>query len=371
MSAICIISGIYPPDIGGPSTFANNLVKSLEDCRFIVFTYGECSSIRKCRTARVFVLSRNINIFFRELIAFTILPILIFKTNYVIICGNYNKGIFWCRLLNKKYLVRIVGDDVWERAKNRRWTLSSIENYMDSPNYKIRLLHKFRVYMLNLGGVKVVPSNYTRQMVAKWGVDESKIKVIYNPVRQSSVNMPSKKKFTGIIKLITTSRLVGLKRVDKLIEMLTYLSPNYIISIIGDGPEKDKLEAMARVLEVDDRVIFHGALAPEDITKLLNTSDLFVMYSETENFPHSVIEAMAMGLPVICTNVGGTPEVVRDRLNGILVERDDFHGFIKAIQELSSNPKLYDYLSKNAYNDTRIYSSNHSENLYYRLLKDQ
>jgi glycosyltransferase involved in cell wall biosynthesis len=91
--------------------------------------------------------------------------------------------------------------------------------------------------------------------------------------------------------------------------------------IAGDGPRRDELEALARRLGIDRRVRFLGHC--EDVPDLLASSDLFVLPSRSEAFPNAVLEAMAAGLPVIATRVGGIVELIEHQRTGVLVPPDD------------------------------------------------
>jgi glycosyltransferase involved in cell wall biosynthesis len=96
----------------------------------------------------------------------------------------------------------------------------------------------------------------------------------------------------------------------------------FVLHLAGDGPRRDQYEALARSLGIADRVRFHGVLSKHDVSALLRESDLFVLASRFDNNPCVVIEAMASGLPVVATRVGGVPEMVDDD-TGILVEPHD------------------------------------------------
>jgi glycosyltransferase involved in cell wall biosynthesis len=107
--------------------------------------------------------------------------------------------------------------------------------------------------------------------------------------------------------------------VDGLLEILKDV-PDLGLVVVGEGPERPRLEWLARDLEVSDRVYFAGQRSRKDALGLMAACDLFVLNSTYEGFPHVVLEAMALGLPVIATAVGGTPEVVAHGVTGLLVE---------------------------------------------------
>ncbi len=121
---------------------------------------------------------------------------------------------------------------------------------------------------------------------------------------------------------------------------------NVIFLLAGDGPLKEDLESLSLGLGVKNNVIFTGYR--DDITDILKMSHLFVMPSLSEGTPMALLEAMASGKAVIATNVGGIPEVIKDRFNGILVKPKDIKGLVNSIIELLENEKLVNEYGENA-----------------------
>jgi len=103
--------------------------------------------------------------------------------------------------------------------------------------------------------------------------------------------------------------------------MLPHLGPAAQLLIIGDGPERPKLETLAGQNAQGNFVRFLGQRS--DVARLLNGLDLFALSSTTEGHPISVIEAMATALPVLATNVGGIPEMIEDGKTGFLAPVDE------------------------------------------------
>ncbi|MCK4513518.1 glycosyltransferase, partial [bacterium] len=107
--------------------------------------------------------------------------------------------------------------------------------------------------------------------------------------------------------------------------------------VVGDGPRRQMLTEMAKELEIEDAVVFAGAR--DDVPSLLKLMDVFVLSSLSEGSPNAVLEAMAAGLPVIATDVGGLPDIVIDGESGILVPPGDWEALEKAITELLADPE--------------------------------
>jgi L-malate glycosyltransferase len=107
---------------------------------------------------------------------------------------------------------------------------------------------------------------------------------------------------------------------------------------VGDGPERLGLEESTRAFGLQDSVIFLGRRA--DIPELLACCDIFVLPSHAEGLPNSLLEAMATGLPVVATTVGGVPEVIEDGVNGLLVPPRDPASLADAIQRILRDPEF-------------------------------
>jgi glycosyltransferase involved in cell wall biosynthesis len=111
----------------------------------------------------------------------------------------------------------------------------------------------------------------------------------------------------------------GAKGFDVLLRALAHLDGRAQLEIVGDGPRRAEYEALARELGVAERVCFAGVRPKPELAERMRASDLFVLASRFENNPCVVLEAMASGLPVVATRVGGLPELVDER-SGLLAE---------------------------------------------------
>jgi glycosyltransferase involved in cell wall biosynthesis len=112
--------------------------------------------------------------------------------------------------------------------------------------------------------------------------------------------------------------------------------PDASFTFVGDGPRRQALETLTRALGITERVRFMGERG--DVAPILAGHDLFVLPSRSEAFPNALIEAMATGMPVVATDVGGIPEVVRPGINGQLVRPDDEHVLADAVLALMDDP---------------------------------
>jgi colanic acid/amylovoran biosynthesis glycosyltransferase len=135
-------------------------------------------------------------------------------------------------------------------------------------------------------------------------------------------------------KIFCAARLAPEKGIEFLVEALAVLiRRNYDVRlrIAGGGPSRLALENLAQKLGVMERVQFLGMLSEQDLTHELSSSDLFVLPSFAEGLPVSVMEAMALGVPVIATNVAGTSELVENGETGLLVRPTDSEALANAM----------------------------------------
>jgi glycosyltransferase involved in cell wall biosynthesis len=136
--------------------------------------------------------------------------------------------------------------------------------------------------------------------------------------------------------------------------------------IIGDGPERIKLESFVQELGMDDKIFFVGAKYGNELVRYLQACDIFITASKSENMPLSILEAMATGLPVIGVNSLGVPEIVKNNVNGIITEPDSIQEMTDSILKLADNPKLIENFSQNS----RKLSLGYSKNILAKSLAD-
>ncbi|MDQ7849471.1 MAG: glycosyltransferase family 4 protein [Armatimonadota bacterium] len=161
-------------------------------------------------------------------------------------------------------------------------------------------------------------SEYDRALAARLAVaDLSRMRVIYNGVDPSSFDrLPRKSPHNGRLLIVMVGRLRAPKDPFTLVEAVR-LVPGAELVIVGGGPMRRRVEALARRKGLGERVRVLGFR--EDVTRLLADADVFALPTYWEGMPLAVIEAMMAGLPVIASRVGGIPEAVQDGVTGLLV----------------------------------------------------
>lgn len=141
--------------------------------------------------------------------------------------------------------------------------------------------------------------------------------------------------------VLFVGRLTAAKGVRFLIEAIREC-PGVPLLVVGDGPERAALEELARGL---DRVTFTGMATRDEVTSYMDGARLLVQPSLQEGQPNTVMEAMASGVPVVASRVGGVPDLVRDGETGFLIDPGDVATLAARIREVTSDAALWTKLS--------------------------
>lgn len=139
-------------------------------------------------------------------------------------------------------------------------------------------------------------------------------------------------------RLITVATLTKVKGLDTLLRALQDMK-DFELLIVGDGSERISLERLAESLELRDKVKFLGQVPHEEVWEHLFSSSIFVLPSLSEGMPRAMLEAMACGLFVIASRVGGIPEAIKDGWNGILVSPQNSQALKEAIARALADKK--------------------------------
>lgn len=189
-------------------------------------------------------------------------------------------------------------------------------------------------------------------------ISSKKIEVVYNGLSpdfplNKEVNPSIRKKYRisdDVPILITIGRLEKVKNQEMLLEVFATLKQNSIDFrglIVGDGPLEIELRTLAKKLDIEDKVHFLGFRT--DIYNLLVESDLFLLTSDMEGLPITLLESMATKTAVVVTDVGGMPEIVQVAKNGYVVPVDDIVQFAARIEEIIVQPELKQKFVKSGY----------------------
>jgi glycosyltransferase involved in cell wall biosynthesis len=338
---LLITTGIFPPDIGGPATFVPRIASALRDRghSVTVLTLGEAAQAEVASSwpFPVLRLPRRMPLPARVPWATAQIAAAARAADAVFANGLFEETAVAALVTRRSWAAKIVGDGVWERARNLGWTTQGIESFQISPPARARLHRLAQRLAVRRARRIVVPSAFLARLVEGWGVRTGRIHVIPNAVDPlSPPDRPETKRRLGLGEAVVLSvgRLVSLKGVDGLI--LASAGQPWELVVVGDGPERSRLEGLAASL--GRTVRFTGALGRAQLEEYYGAADVLVVNSIHEGFPHVALEAMAAGVPVIAAAAGGIPEVVMPGRSGVLVPPGDDRALRSAIAALFADP---------------------------------
>jgi len=204
--------------------------------------------------------------------------------------------------------------------------------------------HNALLGRLSLLGPRIMAANSQaaiRNAVAL-GVASRRVCLLPNVVDPDHFK-PIRPRSAGLLQIVTIGRLVDQKRMDRFLSVVARVKEQFDGEvkgvIVGDGPERVRLERQAIQLGLVPEVVeFRGSVS--DTAPLYRQADIFVLTSDWEGMPNVILEAMASGLPVVATGVGGVPEIVRHGETGFLVDPGDEGGMVDAILTLIKDRDL-------------------------------
>ncbi len=202
-------------------------------------------------------------------------------------------------------------------------------------------------------GVTTVSNSLKNDTYKLFGVNKD-ISVIPNFVCMEQYNMPENTELreahapNGEKVLVHISNFRAVKRVEDVVRVFAEVRKTVSakLVLVGDGPERSRVEQLCRELKTCEDVIMLGKL--KDPTEVLSIADLFLLPSESESFGLAALEAMAAGVPVISTNTGGLPEVNRHGVTGMMSDVGDVEDMIKNTLYLLDNDARLNKFKKQA-----------------------
>ena len=182
----------------------------------------------------------------------------------------------------------------------------------------------------------ITVSAYDRAAGLSLGIAPDKLVLVHNGVRDHEARAePSREP----PRIVMVARMAPPKRHDRVLEALGELSDlPWTLELIGDGPQELELRAQVKRLNLESRVEFMGAR--DDVPTRLAGASVFVLASDHEGFPLSILEAMRAGLPVVADDVGGVAEAVEEGRTGRVLAPRDSEGWREALRELLTNTGL-------------------------------
>lgn len=368
---ICIITPIFPPEIGGPAIYSYELARRLKDrhsVRIITWTdspahldgvevfripFGIFEPVRSNFSYRVLRFLNG----WKNLFLYLMRNRKHFDLVYFLATDKLGlAALLFARLLGKPTVLKFVGDDVWERAFQLGKTTQLLEPFLKSPprSLWVKAWLKEERFILNRVSAIVTPSYYLKSLLVEChGVNQDKIKVVANATDTGNHEREEIELSYGEPLLCTIARFVPWKGIDGIIEIMPRLldrHPAATLLIIGDGsPERQRLEGLTQKAGVEEHVFFLGKMGHRETMDILKGCDLFILNSGYEGLPHTIIEAMAAEVPVVASRIGGTRDVIKDGETGWLVELGNIDDLLNKVIHVLENEEMRREVVKKAY----------------------
>lgn len=347
---VVIATPIYPPEIGGPATYIKEL----------------CERIRDEHEITVVAYARNGEQFpGTTLIAVskdTPLPVRLFSFTRSLIRAAKGADIIYAQnavaaglpavlagiIRRKPVVIKLVGDEAWERATQHRLTKERLEEFLaHSPRHvKIRLISILQGWVLRHASCVTTPSAYLCAAIVKaYGIRPNRAVVNYNAAEEHGSTLFEPEVTPH--QILSTGRLTVWKGIDGVIDALALLKkdfPDASLVVAGDGPERRELEAHAKDLGVADAVRFLGNVSRAETWQLRKESEVYVLNSAYEGLPHTALTSFAAKIPTVATDISGTNEAVYHEESGLLVTLGDTRGLAQAIARIFNDKALAQHL---------------------------
>jgi glycosyltransferase involved in cell wall biosynthesis len=186
----------------------------------------------------------------------------------------------------------------------------------------------------------VVPSGFLQEVFAEYGVETRVISNIIDLERFRPETTPRAKEGFILIATRNLETIYGLDTAIKAVGIARERIPGLRLKIAGSGPQLQELQALVHHLDLAHQIEFVGRLGPKEIISLYQSADGLLNPATVDNMPNSLLEALACGVPVISTDVGGVPYMVRHETTALLVSPGDERQMAEAIVRLFSDSEL-------------------------------
>lgn len=301
---VVIATPLYPPEIGGPATYAHELVEGLP-ARGIEVSLVKFSGVRHFpKLVRHYVYYRRVRRALRS-------------ADVVLALDPVSVGLPAMRAarnLHKKFIVKIVGDYAWEQGVQRFGVTQDLDEFVavKQSSVAVRLLQRIQTKVALAADCIVVPSPYLKEVVQQWGIPAEKITVINNGIRIPE-SIPTYQKKPGEFLIVSAGRRVPWKGFEAIERVAAKnAGSQWRANIISGQPR-------------------------EAVLGWMKAADAFVLNSRYEGFPHTVVEAMTLGTPVVATDTKAHRYLVGDA--GVLVPLGDEAALERALRTIADNPE--------------------------------
>jgi glycosyltransferase involved in cell wall biosynthesis len=357
---IVFLTGIWPPDVGGPATHGPDFSRFLgsrgHEVRVVTMGDGEPAE----RPCPVEVVPRRWPFPVRYGLVALRGARAARKADVVYASATYAAAALASLLARRPLVAKLVSDPAYERALRYRLFTGTLEEFQQAHSLPVRVLKGLRDASLRRAVSIVVPSAYQAGIATGWGLDPGRIHVLTNPAPPPREVEPER---LDPGTFVFVGRLTRAKALGTAIDAISQV-PEARLVLVGDGPERAELERRTNGSAAAGRIEFRGAQSRDDALEVVAGATAALLSSDYENLPHSAVEALSVGVPVVATAVGGVPEVVHDGENGLLVPPGKPDELASAIRRVLGEDGLRDRLAAGAKPSVEAISS---EAIYGRL----
>ena len=365
---VLIVSGIWPPDVGGPATHAPELADFLlaRGHGVEVVTTADAAPLKQ--PYQVHWVSRAQPRGVRHARVVKAIHERAGDADVIYATSMLGRASLGSALARRPLVVKLVADEAYERARRLGLYDGDLDAFQDfSGGARVLVLRQARDRALRRVDALVCPSSYLASLAVSWGLHEERVHVLPNPAPAVAA-LPDREAARAELELdgptlAFAGRITRQKSLEVALAALAQVD-GVTLLVAGDGPDLPDLRREATERGLDGRVRFLGPLDRDRVLVLFRASDASLLTSTWENFPHTVVEALAVGTPVIATAVGGVAEVVRDGENGLVVPAGDVGALAAAIGRFLGDGELQERLRAAAAPSVAGYSL---ERTYARL----
>ena len=212
---------------------------------------------------------------------------------------------------------------------------------------------------LNRVATVIVPSGYTAGAFRRRGFDIRIVRNIVDTSRFSLTDRQLRQCTTNSPHLLVTRNLEPIYDIGTALHVLQQVCrvyPETRLTICGSGPEKSALQQLARDLGISEAITFAGNIDNDSIAELYRSADIILNTILADNMPVSLLEALACGVPIVSTNVGGVPFLVTHKKTALLAEPGDHEAMAEGILSLVSQPELAEALVRAGLDEIQQYT---------------
>ena len=345
---VLIVTGIWPPDVGGPASHAPELAEHLRARGHDVEVVTTAGGAPASTPYRVDWVSRGKPIGIRHLAVAEKVRSHAGHADVVYATSMIGRAALGSWAAHRPLVIKLTTDEAYERAQRRGLYDGDMDAFQTyHGDVRIAALRRSRDTALGRATTVICPSAYLREIAVGWGVPPERIVVIPNPAPDFP-RLPAREDaraafgITGPT-LAFAGRIGAQKSLEVALSAVARVAGVSLL-IAGDGPERTRMEHHAEDLQLGARARFLGSLPREEVLGLFRGADASLLSSTWENFPHTVVETLAVGTPVVAMEAGGISEVVRDGVNGLLVPAGDTAALADALRRYFADTALRERL---------------------------